>query len=223
MNSIRVWGDSIGKSIMYDNALNRHIICRDNYENYLKGQGVDVRNFSRMGLTAPEGLKLMTEERMNGDIAVIEFGGNDSDIDWRAVSAEPDHKGYFPAKVSLAAFRDALAAMIKTAREHGMKPVIVTPLPVIAECYFKWISKGLNAENILKYLGTPEFIYRWQERYDMAARETAIKMGAYLLDMRLAFLGVKNLNDIMSEDGIHPNGAGHALIKNTVIDALAAL
>lgn len=222
-NTVSIWGDSIGKGVMFDAERNRHIICRDNYETHLRSLGYEVKNFAKIGCTAPVGEEMMTEDRLAGGIAVIEFGGNDSDIDWKSVSENPEREDYFPAKVSLPNFKRAISSMIGKARARGMLPVVVTPLPVMAERYFKWVSRGLNAENILKYLGAAEFIYRWQERYDIAARECVAETGAKLFDLRALFLTQRKLPDMMSIDGIHPNDEGHALIKRAVADAVAAI
>lgn len=216
ISEVSIWGDSIGKCVMFDEARNRHIICRDNYEALIRAEGIDVKNYARIGCTAPMGAELMTEERMErGGIAVIEFGGNDCDIDWRAVSEEPD-RDIHQAKVSIQEFKRALASMVARARAHGMRPILVTPPPLVAERYLDWVSRGLNRANILKYLGAAEFIYRWQEQYDIAAREVARETQTRLFDIRTRFLKERRLNDLMSIDGIHPNARGHLLIKDEV-------
>lgn len=220
LNEVSIWGDSIGKSVMYDEARNRHMICRDNYESLIREMGIPVNNYARIGCTAPMGSELMTEDRLEeGGVAVIEFGGNDCDIDWHAVSDDPDHD--HQAKVSIGEFKKSLSGMIARARSHGMNPILVTPLPLVAERYFDWVSRGLDKANILKYLGTPEFIYRWQERYDIAAREVAARERAEMFDIRTRFLSEKRLDNFMSIDGIHPNEQGHALIKSAVREVLA--
>lgn len=223
IKGISIWGDSIGKGVMFDEARNRHIICRDNYETLIRAQGIEFKNYARIGCTAPMGEELMTEERMEqGGIAVIEFGGNDSDIDWRAVSEDPDRDVY-PAKVSIPDFKKSLSEMIARARAHGMRPVLVTPLPLVAERYLDWVSRGLDRQNILKYLGAAEFIYRWQERYDIAAREVAARTRTQLFDIRTRFLQEKRLDALMSIDGIHPNERGHQLIKGEVSALIPAV
>lgn len=222
ISEVSIWGDSIGKSVMFDEARNRHVICRDNYEELIRAQGIEVKNYARIGCTAPMGEELMTEERLGeGGVAVIEFGGNDSDIDWRAVSEDPERE-LFPAKVSIADFKAALSTMVARARAHGMRPILVTPLPLVAERYFEWVSRGLNRPNILKYLGASEFIYRWQERYDIAARVVASETRTRLFDIRTRFLQEKRLDELMSIDGIHPNERGHLLIKGEVSAFLVA-
>lgn len=219
---ISIWGDSIGKGVMFDEARNRHVICRDGYESCLKKKGVDVRNYAVMGCTAPRGEQLMTEERMrDGGIAVIEFGGNDSDLDWKAVCETPEKEAENFVRVTIADFCAALRSMVARAREHGLRPILSTPLPVIADRYLEWISRPLDREKILGYLGAAEYIYRWQERYDIAVRQIAAELGVKLFDIRTRFLQEKRIGDYMSLDGIHPNEKGHALIRDTALEYLA--
>ena len=213
---ISIWGDSIGKGVTFDETRGRYIIHRDNYETALKAMGYEVHNYAKMGCTALMGETLMTDERMKGDIALIEFGGNDSDIDWKAVSAG-DTESLQPALVSIPAFKEALTRMIQKARSFQMKPVLVTPLPVAAGRYFEWVSKGLDRDKILKYLGGSwEYIYRWQERYDRALLEVAAKEDTPVFDIRSRFLDEKNLDEVMSIDGIHPNPKGYGIIRETL-------
>lgn len=221
---ISVWGDSIGKGIMFDEQKNRHVIYRDTYERRLKQLGVDVRNYSVMGCTAPKAMELMTEARLNdGGIAVIEFGGNDSDLDWKGVCDDPERSADGFVRVTIPDFRAALGALVRRAREHGLLPVLSTPLPVIADRYFEWISKPLDRQKILDYLGAAEYIYRWQERYDIAVRQVASELGVRLFDIRTRFLQERRMGDLMSLDGIHPNEKGHALIAETALERFAAV
>ena len=221
---VSVWGDSIGKGIMFDTARNRHVICRDSWETALKQKGVDVHNYAVMGCTAPKGVTLMTEDRLEkGGVAVIEFGGNDSDLDWKAVCEEPEKSADSFVRVTLPDFRSALTSMVEKARSFGLMPVLSTPLPVIADRYFDWISKPLDRDRILDYLGAAEYIYRWQERYDIAVREIAAKLNVKLFDIRTRFLQERRIGDFMSPDGIHPNEKGHALIRDTALERLSVL
>lgn len=112
--------------------------------------------------------------------------------------------------------------MVTRARQFGLKPILSTPIPVIADRYFEWISKPLDREKILNYLGAAEYIYRWQERYDIAVREIAAAAGVKLFDIRTRFLQERRIGDFMSIDGIHPNAKGHELIKDTVLEYLEA-
>ena len=83
------------------------------------------------------------------------------------------------------------------------------------------ISRGLDKQRILRYLGNAEYIYRWQERYDIAVREIAAETGVETFDIRTRFLLEKHLEDAMSLDGIHPSAKGHQIIKDAVLRQLA--
>ena len=197
-------------------------ICRDSFEQCLKRQGVDVHNYSVMGCTAPKGAQLMTEERLkNGGIAVIEFGGNDSDLDWKAVCEDPEKSAEKLVQVTLPDFRAALRDMVGRARAHGLKPILSTPLPVIADRYLDWISKPLDRAKILSYLGAAEYIYRWQERYAHAVTAVANRTGARLIDLRDAFLAETHVDRLLCADGIHPNERGYRMMSDVARMALA--
>ncbi|MBE6830962.1 MAG: SGNH/GDSL hydrolase family protein [Ruminococcaceae bacterium] len=88
--------------------------------------------------------------------------------------------------------------------------------PIDAQRYFAWISRGLNAENILRFLGDIEYIYRWHEMYNLAVYRLAMDQGVPLIDISSAFLKTGNFQDLICEDGIHPNENGHRLIGQTI-------
>jgi acyl-CoA thioesterase-1 len=220
IESISIWGDSIGKGIVFDEARGRYAICRDNYAFKLKQEGVPVENHSVMGFTVCQAIEKMQEKDMRpGGVAAIEFGGNDCDLDWKAVSEAPDMQ--HEARTPLHLFKDALAGMARRVRAFDMRPVLVVPPPIDAEKYFAWVSKNLNPKAILKYLGDVQHIYRWQERYALAVAEVGMKLNCTVLNLRDAFLAARDFKALLCVDGIHPSHSGHALIWKEV-DALMA-
>lgn len=208
--TICVWGDSLAKGVYFDEGRGRYAILRDHCLRLLaKEGGFSVRCDAVMGRTAPECLAAVhRDDRAAGGIAVFEFGGNDSDMDWAAVAQEPDRD--HPARVSLPAFRDALLGLADFARRGGMRPVFVSPLPLDGERYFRWVSRGLDADAILHYLGgDPHMMYRWQEQYANAVRDAAREADVPLLDLRGAMLGDRLFRTYYCLDGIHLNESGH--------------
>ncbi len=210
--NISLWGDSIGKGVIYDEARGRYAILKENCVNLLSEKmGRPIENHAVMGNTAPQGAARMNDLFLHeGGLAVIEFGGNDCDMPWKEISENP-HGEYRP-RVPLAEFAESLAGLVKTVRSAGMDAMLVTPPPLHAERYFAWISRGLNADAIHTYLGDISHIYRWQERYATAVRDVAMRTGSRLLDLRDAFLDVRTLGDYYCLDGIHPNARGHKLL-----------
>lgn len=216
---LSVWGDSIAKGVIFDEARGRYAICRDSCLQLLKREdGVTVENHSVMGQTSQDGLARMQPETIRpGEVAVIEYGGNDCDLDWKAVAEHPDVPQY--GKVPVEQFSRNLEEMVKRARAADAEPVLVTPPPLIAQRYFAWVSRGLNAENIMKYLGDVEAIFRWQENYANHVCALAKRMSVKLVDIRSKMLAT-GTEALMCVDGIHPNERGHRVIYEAVAPLL---
>ena len=218
IDSVSVWGDSIGKCIVFDEARGRYAICRDNYATRLKAGGVAVENHSVMGYTVCQA-QLAEKDMRPGGVAAIEFGGNDCDLDWKAVSENPDV--YHEARTPMGVFKDTLAGMVKKVRSFDMRAVLVVPPPIDAEKYFAWVSKNLNPKAILKYLGDVQHIYRWQERYALAVAEIGSKLNCTILNLRDAFLVARDFKALLCVDGIHPSEKGHQLIWSEISRLIA--
>lgn len=218
--NLSVWGDSIAKGVVFDEARGRYVVLKENCLSRLnRALGVNVENHSVMGQTSRKGLERMRPEALKaGEVAVIEYGGNDCDLDWKAVSEHPEVEQF--GNVPVEQFDQNLTEMVRRAREAEMLPVLVTPPPLIAERYFAWVSRGLNAENILKYLGDVEHIFRWQENYAAHVRALSTKLGVRLVDIRSRMLESGRLGELMCVDGIHPNARGHEVIFETVAPIL---
>ena len=218
---LNVWGDSIAKGVVFDETRGRYAICRENCLMKLSREaGISIENYSVMGQTSDAGLERMRSGNglAQGRVAVIEYGGNDCDIDWRAASENPE--AFHDGKVPLDRFARNLTEMVRRAREANMLPVLVTPPPLVAQRYFDWVRKGLNGENIMKYLGDVERIYRWQEGYAEQVRTLAEKLNVMLVDIRSRMLESGKLEDLICLDGIHPNAKGHEVIYGAVAPLL---
>ena len=157
-----------------------------------------------------------------GSRCVIQFGGNDSNLDWDAVSLEPEvfHDG----RVPLREFREDLVRFIREARERFLEPVLVTPLALISTRFYRWVSRERNAGHILDYLhGDTESMYRWQERYATAVREAAASEGCPLIDIRNWLLERLDYPSLFCDDGIHPTREGYDMIADAFCPALLKL
>ena len=212
LRGLSIWGDSIAKGVVFDEQRGRYAVCRDNCVSRLsRDAGVDVENFSVMGNTTEQGLRRMEGQPLKpGNLAVIEFGGNDCDLDWAAACEHPEVEQR--GRVPLEAFGENLRAMVRRVRDGGMIPALVTPPPLVAQRYFDWVSRKLDKARILSDLGDVEHIYRWQERYALMIRRVAARENAMLLDVRDWFLSQARFTDLMCVDGIHPNARGHELL-----------
>ena len=220
-----LWGDSIGKGVIYDENRGRYVLSPFNaVSNIAEKLNVQIVNRCHMGMTTPQGLTMLERDCMKGvnaevDTAVIEFGGNDCDFDWSAISAAPREE-HLP-KTPFAQFTQNMRNMIAKVRSFGMEPILVNLPPINADRYFKFISGGERSpENILEWLGTTHQIYRYQERYSLEVDRIAQENGCRLINLRAAFLDLWRPDQYLCADGIHPNVKGQQLIATAALAQL---
>lgn len=213
-------GDSIAKGVMFDPVKNRYVSIKENFANMIAEHwNISVKNLSKFGSTVSDGLHRFQKQSPELDDCqnvILEFGGNDSDFIWSEISEQPDI--HHDPKTVLSVFTQKYTQLIETVRQSGKRPVLLNLPPVDHKRYFAWISRELNADNILKWLGgSSEFIYRWHEQYNVAVHKIAKSTNTKLIDIRSAFLERRDYASLLSTDGIHPNAEGHALIAQTII------
>jgi lysophospholipase L1-like esterase len=224
IEQICAFGDSIFKGVVFDTLRGKYTFLKNSFANILGVKnGLMIDNYSKFGCTVGTGVKII--ERHSSDIpkyryTALEFGGNDCDFDWKAISERPDDE-HFP-KTPIDEFEKTYSNIIDNINARGSRPVLFSLPPLNAPKYFAWISRGLNADNILKWLGDVEHIYRWHEMYNIAVMKLAASKNVPLIDIRNAFLKCRNYQSLFCEDGIHPNEAGHALISNVITDYIKA-
>jgi len=102
--------------------------------------------------------------------------------------------------------------MIDLLKKKGIQPILTTLPPIDPQRFFDWFCNGLNKENVLKFLGSINTIYRHQETYSRAVEKIAKDTNCLLVDLRGAFLGKRRVENLLCEDGIHPNTEGQKVI-----------
>lgn len=223
--SVCVFGDSVARGVVFDSLLNRYTLLKDSFVNCVRSvSGITVRNYSKFGSTVTKGLEMLrrhTGELKDYDYIVLEFGGNDCDYNWAEIAADPEreHIPHTPP----ALFSQEYGQLIADIKRSGSRPVLLTLPPIDSTRYFAWVSRGLNAANILKWLGDVEFIARWHELYNLAVCRLAHDWSIPLIDISSAFLAAENYQDFLCQDGIHPNENGHRLISQTINETLRQL
>lgn len=220
IRSAVIWGDSLARGVVFDESRGRYSLAPTPAARLVADTlGIALTNRSRMGMTTTQGLQMMEkdlEKGLRADAAVLEFGGNDCDFDWKAISEAPEeeHLPHTPAD----RYERNMRQMIDRARQAGMEPVLVNLPPIHADRYFRFLSKGgLSQGNILRWLGETFQIYRYQERYSMLVSRIAQECGCRLLDIRSAFLNLWNAAPFLCNDGIHPTAAGQELMARAIL------
>lgn len=153
------------------------------------------------------------------DICIIEFGDNDSDYDWPPISQNPDAQYDF--KTPLPDYLRILKEMTGTCKEHKILPLLVSAPAIIPERWIESISKGLNKDNILKFLaGDINKLSKNQEVYYKALKVFATENQINFIDMREALYNQENYPDLICMDGIHPTEKGYELMAQVWLKEL---
>lgn len=220
---ITLYGDSILKGILLENG--KYTINREWEEKFSGAYGVRIRNRSRFGCTIRKALSQIRKDAEKtyeaGEIALLEFGGNDCDYCWEAIAASPESDHV--CKTPPAEFRKEYREAIRLIRVSGRAPVLLTLPPIHSERYLRFICRdGISRERILAWLGDVDRIYRWQEKYSDMVSEIACQEETALIDLRKAFLlDGRGPEELLCADGIHPSRSGQGLIFRTLCDAVA--
>ncbi len=227
MKKICLFGDSISKGVIIDRTKNRYAMTTNSFANILSNYAswLSISNYSMFGCTISKGSSIISrhiKDVENCDIAVLEYGGNDSDHNWAEIAENPDgeHLPKTPLDEFAARYRDIISRI----KQLGKNVIVLTLPPIDEHKYFRWFSQGLNSENILKWLGGNErYIYDFHESYNRIACEIAEENDIPILDIRSAFLAAPCYSDLLCDDGIHPNEKGHDMIARIIETQLPGL
>ena len=223
MINVCIIGDSISKGIILDKASQRYKLVKFNLMEPLRQlKYVSLKNYSSFGCTVTKGLKLIdryADELSGYDHVILSFGGNDCNFLWQEIAAAPEmeHRPNNPLEMFINIYTEG----IKKIQNAGTKPVLLTLPPLHARRFFACVSQGLNARNILRWLGDIDNIYRWQEMYSLAVVKLGKMLSIPVIDIRSAFLSRHDFPDLICLDGMHPTSKGYELIVKTVCEQWA--
>lgn len=220
-----IFGDSVGKGVVLSDT-GRYASGSPDINSLTGRDDITLKNYSRFGFVTEKTLWLIEKcgnEIASSDAVFIEVGGNDCDFDWQSISETPDEEHL--CKTPPALFEKIYTELLKKAKAFGKKVFALNLPPIVAARYFKNISQraGVCAENVLKWLGSVETIYRYQEMYSIMVEKIARAVDVALIDIRSAFLSDHHYENFICEDGIHPNSKGYELIYKSVIEQYRAI
>jgi len=217
---VEVFGDSILKGIQLDSDMRYHVNNNIDVSSIEDTHFLDIKNFSKFGCTITKGFSLI-DKRLRGDepvcdAVVMDFGGNDCDYKWHEIAEQPD-KEHLPS-TPLDIFIDTYRKAINLLKEKGIRPILTTLPPLDAQKFFHWFCKGLNKENVMKWLEDVQLIYRHQECYSRAVEKIAAETNTLLIDLRGAFLKHRRPDLLLCIDGTHPNTEGQKVITQAFLE-----
>jgi lysophospholipase L1-like esterase len=220
--NLTIYGDSILKGVLYENG--RYVLEQGWERRLAERFGIRLTNRSRFGSTLPKALARIEKDAETApeseEYALLEFGGNDCDFDWKAVSDAPE--GEHLCHTPPSEFADCCRRAVRVLRESGRTPILTTLPPIHAERYLGFLCRGgLSRENLVRFLGDVQRIYRWQESYSQLIERLAREEKTALLDLRRPFLQDRRpIEALLCTDGIHPSRQGQELLYEAFCAAL---
>lgn len=230
MKKIFAFGDSIMKGVVtnqvaltdnitkYSITINNFVSCCERHF------GISINNHSRFGSTITGGKRNIERQFDNiapGDIVVLEFGGNDCNFDWKAISEHPERE-HTPL-TTLQTFKETYLQIIEKLKTAGARPLLLSLPAVNKRKFFDHVSQGLSRTNIMRWLGGDlQQISDWHERYNLAVFGIANQTQVPVIDISSIFLGNRQQSDLYCADGMHPNEEGHRLIADAIISHVEA-
>ena len=183
---------------------------------------VEPVNLGKMGCTIEVGERILDRHLAsieNANYALLCYGGNDSDYDWRAIAQSP--KAEHMPKTPISVFEKTYARMIDKLCQAGITPLIMSLPAMDAERYFEFFTSNFSTSeknNVLQWLkGSIDTIWAGHELYNDAVKRVANAADVPLIDVSMSF---KDLSKCLCADGIHPNRAGQANIATAIAHAM---
>jgi len=223
MRELYIFGDSILKGVYYSDEHGKHKLTKEQYIP-LTEAGFNVHNYSLMGATVYTGLTALQKRcetvtaEETAPVILLEFGGNDCDYCWERIAASPD--SIHEPRTPMEQFRALYSELIGYARSLGAKVYLCNLVPLDSPRYMQWISRNLDKDAILRWLGDPSMLYRWQEYYNRITEQIAAAFSCPLIDIRSLFLMSHSYSGLLCSDGIHPTVEGHNIIGRHIADSL---
>ena len=220
-------GDSIIKGVVLNiesnGKLHYALSDRNIVDQVANKTNHEAINLGKMGCTIEAGEKIL--DRHLGDIenaqyALLCYGGNDSDYNWRAIAQSP--RGEHQPKTPISIFEKTYARIIDKVRKAGLTPIVMSMPAMDAERYYQFFTSVFSDEekrNVSRWLknGT-DAIWAGHELYNDAIKRVAAATDAILVDVSKAF---SQPDKYLCIDGIHVNAMGQTKIAAAITKAMS--
>lgn len=215
-------GDSIIKGVVMNveetgrmhYALADHSIA----ELLASSKHMEAVNLGKMGCTIEAGERILDHHLPsieNAEYAILCYGGNDSNYNWRAIAANPQAEHH--PKTAIGVFEKTYARIIGKVKAAGITPVVMSLPPMDSAKYYNFLTSIFSSEekrNVSRWLkGGASAIQAGHELYNDAVKRIAASTDAILVDVSSAF---KSPDRYLCADGIHINAHGQHVIADLI-------
>ncbi|MCY0880684.1 MAG: GDSL-type esterase/lipase family protein [Firmicutes bacterium] len=214
-------GDSVTRGVSY--VRDKWRLISPTYpewlETILQTQHVDVINKGRFNATSSDVLRRIDKDiaPQPAQLVLLEIGANDSDMPWGEVAAQPEED--FQPRVPLDQFVQNMQQIIDQLQQLGKRVVLLSLPPIDPRRYYEFLAKKYSRA-IAHWIGRCGGIFWWQEQYNQALKDLAEERRTPWVDIRHLASQTLPLEQLLSEDGIHPTPAGYHALAQFIGQAL---
>lgn len=217
-NTIYFIGDSITRGVTLVDGKYK-IIDESFYEKFKNIIYKKTKNFGKFGITTKKFLENINKYTgKDVDLIFFQMGGNDCNFNWKEIAKNPDAIHY--PNVSKVEYESNLRKIYDYFYKNKIKAITLNLPPLHPEKFFNYLGNKKEKENILRWLKNISKIYYHHESYNKIFERVTYECGLNMIDIRSDFLKEDILDDLISEDGIHPTKLGHELIFKSINEYL---
>ena len=136
--NLTIYGDSIMKGVVLEAGRYK---LGSKIESFAEKLFQAVYNRARFGSTIEKGVSMLEKDLARRSVpegvVLLEFGGNDCDFDWTAISQQPELDR--EPNTAIDRFSALYHRAIRLVREAGNIPVLANLPPISSEKYLRWI------------------------------------------------------------------------------------
>ncbi len=214
------FGDSLTRGVSF--VKGRMRILKENYPAFLQQFASDHITVINKGVFNDNSDLLLSRVEKDvidehPDYVIINIGGNDCNFKWDEVAKNPEdeHQPIVPIE----RYMENLKKLIQRIQETNSIPILMTLPPLDPVRYYKLLAQTYGS-SISHWISLQGGIEHWHGLYNRSLNSLAEQLNVLKIDVRTAMKHAGNLNDFISDDGIHLTGEGYKTMSSAIFSSL---
>ncbi|CAH0347227.1 GDSL-type esterase/lipase family protein [Bacillus sp. CECT 9360] len=216
------FGDSLTRGISF--VKGRLRILKDNYPNTLAKlaepfSSVEILNKGVFNDNSDLLVDRIDKDIISEqpDIVLISVGGNDCNFKWDEVAEHPT--GTHEPIVPLERYLQNVTSMVKEFQEKHITPFLITLPPLDPARYYSFIADKFGP-SIGHWVSSVGGIEHWHGMYNRKLKKLAKELNVALIDVRTYIKSSGDLEELISDDGIHLTSEGYRCMSQAIFKDL---
>lgn len=221
------FGDSVTRGISYIQGRLR--IVKENYPTLLqrffnddKQEQVEVVNKGVFNDNSDLLVQRLEKDvlSLTPNYVLIEIGGNDCNFFWDQVAQRPEDE-HEPI-VEIKRYLQNIQILAERIKQEKAVPILLSLLPLDPKRYYEHLAT-MYQSSIAHWISRCGGIEHWHSLYNRELKQFVQRMGTVMIDIRTMFKQKGDLQELLSDDGIHPSPIGYSVLSECIVQGLSEL